>query len=183
MSRLAKYLLSNVLWLEIITSSSFQTPQILILFSYFIWKMWHQWTADCIPSPRYLMGVFIIFSVFTASCGQKAMRVARSHIYWVLQDFLSCWWFNCVVLLHNSLCYSVLLLFLQQNRHTILVSHLENVWSLRLLNQEMPWVLELMKSCFMWICVLRLIDVDAKENENVVAVPVVELCKGALSCS
>ena len=110
------------------------------------------------------------FPVFTASCAQKAMGVASCHIYGVFQDFMWCWWFNCIVLLHNSLWNSVLLLFLQELCAYFTVSHLENVWSLRLLNQEMPWVLELMKSYFIWIRVLRLIDVDAKENENAVAV-------------
>lgn len=78
MSQLAKHLLSDILWLEIVTTTSFQTPQILIVFSYLIWKMWQQWTADDITSPRYLMDVFIIFSCFHSLLWAKSSESSQS---------------------------------------------------------------------------------------------------------
>lgn len=127
MFQLAKCVLSDVSWLEIRTTTSFQTPQIVIVFSYLIWKIWHQWTTDCITSPRYLLDVFIIFFCF------HSLLWAKSYESRQLSHLLNFSGFHAVLMV--QLCSftaqltvnSVLLLFLQELCAYFAVSHLENV--------------------------------------------------------
>lgn len=107
--------------------------------------MWHQRTAGYVTSPRYLVDMLIIFSCFHSLSWAKSYESSQlSH----LQSFSG---FHALLMAQLQFYAQLTVQFspsLVLIRTACLFCFISprKLWSLRLGNWEMPWILELMKS-------------------------------------